>query len=318
MTLRTGFYYDPFFLQHDTGQHPENAGRLQSLLKAIEGQTKLQSLVSLQPRAAEEKEIELIHDLRYIQSVKESCAEGEPFIGSMDCAISKETFAAAKLATGAVLDAVEKVARGQLDNAFCAVRPPGHHAEHAEAMGFCYFNNVAIAAEYLRRELGMQRVLIFDFDVHHGNGTQHSFEARKDVMYASIHQDPRTCYPGTGYASERGHGEGQGYTLNFPMQPYSGDEDYSHVLQQRILPLFREYQPDFVLLSSGFDAHRDDPLAQIELTVNGFDEIVQGMKELAFKYAGGRLVSVLEGGYNYRSLAECVTSHLQLLLDDPQ
>ena len=242
---------------------------------------------------------------------------GRQVLGTKDCLLSRQTFEAARCATGMVLEAVDQVADEKLDNAFCAVRPPGHHAEYDQALGFCYFNNVAIAAEFLIRERGYRRVLIFDFDVHHGNGTQHTFEERSDVFFCSIHQDPRTCYPGTGYANERGRSEGKGYTLNCPMPPYSDNAAYHQVFVHKILPAFREYRPDFIILSAGFDAHRDDPLAQEMLTVEGFNGMLNGIKELAHQFAGGRMVSVLEGGYHYQALAECIQSHLEILLENP-
>ena len=317
MSLRTGFYFDPISLQHDTGRHPENAGRLQFLMEALEAKGTLKALQKMPSHKAELREIERIHELDYIRSVEAACAAGSRHLGTKDCVLSKQTFEAACFATGMVLEAVDQVADEKLENAFCAIRPPGHHAENSQAMGFCFFNNVAIAAEFLIRERGYQRVLIFDFDVHHGNGTQHSFEARHDVFFCSIHQDPRTCYPGTGYASEKGLSEGIGYTLNCPMPPFSDNKAYRRIFVQKILPVFQEYRLDFIILSAGFDAHRDDPLAQQMLTVEGFNDMLKGMKELAHQYAGGRMVSVLEGGYHYQALADCIQSHLEILLENP-
>jgi len=198
---------------------------------------------------------------------------------------------------------------------FCAVRPPGHHAEHDSAMGFCFFNNVAIAAEFLRTHFGYQRILIFDFDVHHGNGTQHLFEENAQVLYASTHQYPRTCYPGTGYANETGFGLGKGFTLNFPMPPGTSDEKYLEFFHNRIIPQFEEYKPDFILLSAGFDGHIRDPLAMLNLTENCYREITKTMRTLAEKFAGGRMVSLLEGGYDLEALALSVEAHIQELLN---
>lgn len=317
MSLNTGFYYDPIYLEHDTGEHPENAGRLEFLTQAMANNSKLDALQRMSNRKADLKEIEAVHGTDYIRSIEEACATGIRHLGP-DCSISPQTYQAALHASGAVLDAVSQVAEQKLNNAFCAVRPPGHHAESQEAMGFCYFNNVAVAGEFLVNQMGFERVLIFDFDVHHGNGTQHSFEERSDIFYSSIHQDPRTSYPGTGFASERGKGEGTGYTLNCPMPPFSTDEAYLGMFESTILPAFHVYNPDFIILSAGFDAHKDDPLAQEALTVNGFDRILRGMKNLAEQCADGRMVSVLEGGYHYQALAECIQSHLGILLESPQ
>jgi len=317
MTLRTGFYFDPISLQHDTGRHPENAGRLQFLMDALRTNGTLKAFREMPSRKADFREIERIHELDYIRSVEAACAEGVRYLGTKDCLLSRQTFEAARCATGMVLEAVDQVADEKLDNAFCAVRPPGHHAEYDQALGFCYFNNVAIAAEFLIRERGYRRVLIFDFDVHHGNGTQHTFEERNDVFFCSIHQDPHTCYPGTGYANERGRSGGKGFTLNCPMPPYSENEAYHQIFVHKILPAFREYRPDFIILSAGFDAHRDDPLAQEMLTVEGFNGMLNEMKDLAHQFAGGRMVSVLEGGYHYQALAECIQSHLEILIENP-
>ncbi len=315
--MRTGFYTDPIFLQHDTGGHPENAGRLDAVTAKIAADGLERLLTIRQARPADQREIGLIHDVDYMRRVEEAASSGRDFINTPDCVLSRQSYRVALNAAGALVDAVGEVAEGKMDNAFVACRPPGHHAEQHEAMGFCFFNNVAIGAAFLTRELGYQRVLIFDFDVHHGNGTQHSFEARRDIFFASIHQDPRTCYPGTGFAGERGSGEGMGYTLNVPMLPKAGDEDYLERFEQVLLPSFREFNPDFILISAGFDAHRDDPLALVELTQHGFDTMAAGMKSLALECCGGKLVSVLEGGYNYQRLSECVSSHLSLLQEEP-
>lgn len=315
--MKTGYFTDPIFLRHDTGGHPENAGRLEAIRAKLESEGLLARFAQKSSRPATEQEVGLVHTIDYMHLVEEAALSGQQFLNTPDCVISEETYSAALHGAGAFVDAVTEVAAGRLENAFLACRPPGHHAEHQEAMGFCFFNNIAIGAAMLTRELGVQRVLIFDFDVHHGNGTQHTFEDRKDVFFSSIHQHPSTCYPGTGYEKEKGRGDGLGYTLNTPMQPYATDEDYLGVFHNLLLPAFREYDPDFILLSAGFDAHRDDPLAQVNLTQTAFDEMLTGMKQLALDCCQGRLVSVLEGGYNYERLSECVASHVTLLQSDP-
>lgn len=316
MSTKTGFYYDSIYLEHETGEHPENADRLRYLTASMENNALLSALTHLRPEPAKLVDIQRIHEPKYIENVQRACDDNLPYIGTADCVISPQTYEVALNASGAILQAVSKVADGELDHAFCAVRPPGHHAEKNQALGFCYFNNIAVAAEYLTQTQGFKRVLIFDFDVHHGNGTQHSFEDREDIFFASIHQDPRTCYPGTGFASEIGKGAGRGYTLNIPMPPFSGDEEYLQIFNQFILPKFIEYQPDFILLSAGFDAHRDDPLANQNLSVAAFDHMLIAIKKLASQFAKGRIVSILEGGYDYEALRDCVESHLEILLDD--
>lgn len=314
--MKTGFFYDPIFLQHETGQHPENAGRLGAIMHRLTSDGVLAGLEQRAARRAAEEEIRLVHNPDYIRYVEEAALSGREFLDTPDCMLSQETYNVALHAAGALVDAVLDVSEGRLDNAFVACRPPGHHAESAQAMGFCYFNNVAIGASVLTERLGYERVLIFDFDVHHGNGTQHTFEARKDVYFCSMHQHPRTLYPGTGYAEERGYGEGLGYTLNVPMLPFSTDQDYLQVFDTHILPKFREYKPQFILISAGFDAHKDDPLAAINLTQAGFDGLMTRMRRLADEFCGGKIVSVLEGGYHYQRLSECVSSHVSILQAD--
>jgi acetoin utilization deacetylase AcuC-like enzyme len=213
--------------------------------------------------------------------------------------------------------AVEAVMTGQVDNAFCAVRPPGHHAERNRAMGFCFFNNVALGALYLLENFGLERVAIVDWDVHHGNGTQHLFEADPRVFYVSVHEDPQYCYPGTGYAREEGKGPGQGFTLNLPFPPRSGDEDYLEAITGQAMPRLRQFAPQFVLISAGFDAHSKDPLAHINLTRHGYRQMTRLLLDLAGESAGGHLITVLEGGYNLEVLEESVEDHVRLLLDIP-
>jgi acetoin utilization deacetylase AcuC-like enzyme len=316
--MKTGLFSDPIFQAHETGGHPENAGRLEAITRRLGENSLLQRLELRRPRPATEEEIGTIHTLDYMRYVEEAALSGRHYLDTPDCVLSHETYNVALHAAGAIVDAVLDVAEGRLDNAFVACRPPGHHAEQAQALGFCFFNNIAIAAAVLTEKLGYERVLVFDFDVHHGNGTQHSFEESKAVYFCSIHQHPLTLYPGTGFAEERGRGAGAGYTLNAPMPPYAGDEDYLEVFDQVLLPRFQDYRPQFVLVSAGFDAHRDDPLAMINLTREGFDALIQRTKALALEHCGGKLVSALEGGYDYRALADCVASHLSILQADPQ
>jgi len=254
----------------------------------------------------------MVHSEKLIYDVEEASETGATNLHSPDCVISPQTYNAALHAVGSVIDGVVEVAERRFDNAFCAVRPPGHHAENDYAMGFCFFNNIALAAEFLCTEMGFKRVLIFDFDVHHGNGTQHLFEQREDVYFVSMHQDPRTCYPGTGYADEKGKGAGTGFTLNVPVLAGTGDDEYLHIFYDQVFPKMEEYKPDFILVSAGFDAHRDDPLASLNLTEHAYRVLTSELKKLANMFSKGRIISMLEGGYDLNALSSSVLEHLSI------
>ena len=314
--MNTGFYSHPLFLEHDTGSHPENAERLRAIQNRLESERILENLELRPGRQATSGEIAMLHNETLFDEVRQASEEGMRTLHSPDCIVSEKTFSAALQAVGSVLEAVEEVSEQRLDNAFCAVRPPGHHAERDQAMGFCFFNSIALAAEYLTRRLGYRRVLIFDFDVHHGNGTQHLFEERDDVFFVSTHQDPRSCYPGTGYARETGRGPGSGFTRNLPLSPWTEDAAYLDQVEHQLLPLLIEYAPDFILVSAGFDAHRDDPLASLNLTERAFSSLTSRLKQQALESAEGRLVSILEGGYELEALSLCVSEHLKVLSSD--
>jgi acetoin utilization deacetylase AcuC-like enzyme len=314
--MKTGFYTNPIYLEHDTGSHPENANRLRAILERLESGGLMEKLKVQPGRAATTAEIKMLHAEKLISEVEAAAVSGAKMLHTQDCVISSQTYNAALHAVGSVLDAALEVAERRIDNAFCAVRPPGHHAEYETAMGFCFFNNIALAAEFLTRKKGFQRVLIFDFDVHHGNGTQHFFEERADIYFVSMHQDPRTSYPGTGFADERGSGAGSGFTLNVPVPPGMEDEKYLQTFYANVQPKLLEYNPDFVLISAGFDAHRDDPLASLNLTERTFRELTMELKQLAEKSAGGRIMSLLEGGYDLNALSSSVQEHLTVLQND--
>ena len=314
--MKTGLYTNPIFLEHDTGQHPENANRLRAILDKLESDKLMGKFKVEAGRTATSAEIKMLHTEKLISEVETASESGAQTLHTRDCVISAQTYKASLHAVGSVLDAALEVAERRLDNAFCAVRPPGHHAEFDTAMGFCFFNNIALAAEFLSREMGFQRILIIDFDVHHGNGTQHFFEERSDIFFVSMHQDPRTCYPGTGFAKENGRGVGTGYTLNVPVSPGIEDAEYLQIFSTDVKPKLEEYNPDFVLISAGFDAHRDDPLASLNLTESTFKKLSFELKRLAEQTAGGRMLSMLEGGYDLNALSSCVSEHLQILASD--
>jgi acetoin utilization deacetylase AcuC-like enzyme len=311
---KTGFIVSGRYLEHDTGQHhPECAGRIKAICQGIKEASLNSRTVLLNPEQADVSHIQRVHAGEYINEFRFACESGAGFIDSHECPVSAASYEVALLAVGGTLQAVDAVMTGQISNAFCAVRPPGHHAERAHAMGFCYFNNVAIAAEYLKAHYNLQRIAILDFDVHHGNGTQHHFEKDPAVFYGSIHQNPRTIFPGTGFEHEVGVGDGTGTILNVPVMPGSGDEEYKQAFEQKIIPALQQYRPEFLLLSAGFDAHERDPLAYVMLSDDGFAMMTRQLRALAEEVCDGRLVSVLEGGYDFPALSTSVTTHLELL-----
>ena len=311
----TGLVYDEMYLRHDTGpRHPETPQRLTAILGGIEEQGLMPSLRRIDPSPASLRWINTIHTPGYAAEVERACQDGEPFLHSTDTPISARSYEVARLAAGGVLNAVDAVVAGEVRNAFCAVRPPGHHALRDRAMGFCLFNNVAIAARYAQEKHGLAKVLIVDWDLHHGNGTQASFYEDPSVLYFSVHQYP--FYPGTGAAGETGAGAGAGYTLNVPLAAGAGDGEYARVFREELRARAMEFDPDFVLISCGFDAHERDPLGSMKVSSAGYGTLTRIVREIAEECCLGRLVSVLEGGYDEQALAESVQYHLRALLED--
>jgi acetoin utilization deacetylase AcuC-like enzyme len=307
---RTGFIYHPLYQKHETDPHPENPGRLQAILDRLENSEIPLHITKVDPREALHEEIASIHNSGYISSVEQRCREGQTSL-DMDTNISLNSYDAAILASGAGLTAVDKVIDGELRNVFCAVRPPGHHAEHERSMGFCLFNNVAVATRYAQQKRGLDRIAIFDWDVHHGNGTQNSFYSDSSVFYSSSHQFP--FYPGTGDKNETGTGDGLGATLNFPLKAYSGDEDYLSLIENKLIPEFIKFKPDLIFISAGFDAHAEDPLATMQVSSECFGKMTTLIRKCAEEICNGRLISMLEGGYNHQALSESVYNHLEAL-----
>lgn len=309
----TAFLHDPLFLDHRTGwRHPEQPQRLKAILQRLQASPVWARLRQLAPRDATREEIAAVHATAYIDELAARCAAGGMFEVDADTVASPGTYAAACRAAGAVLTAIDAVLDGRVGNAFCAVRPPGHHAERDRAMGFCFFNNVAIGAAHARRR-GLGRVAIVDWDVHHGNGTQHAFEADPTVLYISLHQFP--LYPNSGRRHENGIGAGEGFTVNLPLAAGATDTDYTRVFREDVQPAIARFRPELILISAGFDAHRDDPLAGMQLTEEGFAEMTRALCAMAAEHARGRLVSVLEGGYNLDALAASVAAHLEVLTE---
>ncbi len=312
--LPTGLVYGDVYLDHHTGtSHPERPQRLTAIIARLRRSDLFPRLLMLSPRKASVDRITTVHLAQYVQRVKQSCRAEVGWVDSPDAPASARSYDVACYAAGGVLAAVDAVMEGKVRNAFCAVRPPGHHALPDRAMGFCLFNNVAIAARYVQKKYHLPKVLIVDWDVHHGNGTQEIFYRDPTVFYFSVHQFP--FYPGTGSASEKGEGDGLGTTLNAPLPAGSGDQDYQRVFEQVLKPAALEFDPDFVLVSAGFDAHRDDPLGGMRVSSRQFGRLTLTVKQIAETCCDGRLVSVLEGGYGLEGLAESVEAHVRALLE---
>jgi acetoin utilization deacetylase AcuC-like enzyme len=302
-TQKAALIYDPASLEHDTGRHPESAARLRAVLAALAaygiGEERLR-----RPKPADLELLAEVHSARYIAELERVARSGGGY-WDLDTYISPGSYTAAIMAAGAAVEAVDAVMGGERF-AFALVRPPGHHALYASAMGFCLLNNVAVAAQHAIRGHGLARVMIIDWDVHHGNGTQDYFYSRRDVLFASTHQYP--FYPGTGAANETGEGEGKGYTVNVPLPAGTGDAEYRRVFEEVLSPVARRYRPQLILISAGYDAHIADPLGGMAVTVAGFSEMARIVRELADEVCEGRVAAVLEGGYNVEALAQSVVA----------
>lgn len=302
---KTAYLFDPIYLEHQTEWgHPERAERLIAIDSLLQSKPYYQELVRVKPRRADIKHIELVHDPAYVRRAREEIERGDEYFDSMDTSVCTRSYEVALYAAGGALAMCDLVMEGKADYGFCAVRPPGHHAERDYAAGFCIFNNVAIAARYLQTRHKLKRIAIVDWDVHHGNGTQHMFEKDRSVLYASLHQFP--YYPGTGSLMEKGREDGIDFTLNIPMDAGSGDAEYRVAFKDRIVPALDDFKPEFILISAGFDAHRNDPLAGIDLSTGIFGEFTIMLMEVAALHAENRVVALLEGGYNLDSLAASV------------
>ena len=310
---RLGLIYHPDYLKHVTGSsHPEKPQRLEVLMQHLLATPLWGTISHLRPTPALLDTIHLVHPERHTTMVKIRCQVGEQILDEGDTHVCRDSFDIALLAAGGVVQAIDEVVGGRLERAFCAVRPPGHHAESSKVMGFCLFNNVAIGARYAQKKHGVERIAVVDWDVHHGNGTQQIFYEDDSVLFISLHQYP--YYPGTGAASERGTGRGDGFTLNCPMGAGSVEKDYLDAFQAQILPALHRFQPQLLMISAGFDAHAEDPLAGINLKDESYGIMTELLLDVSGKYCGGKIVSVLEGGYNLQALARSVESHLKAMV----
>ena len=314
--LQTGIVCSAVFETHQTAAgHPECPARLTHIRECLVNENLISACRKIDPQPAERKWLEKNHNPAYLKRLEDACSSELDYIDCADSSICPESFSVAQLAAGSVLKAADQIISGDIKNCFCIVRPPGHHAEHNRSMGFCLLNNIAIAAHYLLEYHGLKRVLILDWDVHHGNGTQHSFESDPRVFFCSFHGHPETLYPGTGFAEEIGKGAGAGYTLNIPLPPFSDDNHYRKEFFETFLPAARRFAPEIILISAGFDAHCDDPLGPMNLTEESFSRLTAETCKLANEHCSGRILSVLEGGYNLPALAECSLAHLKALME---
>jgi acetoin utilization deacetylase AcuC-like enzyme len=314
--MATGLVTHPDYLKHDAGRgHPESPERLKAIEAHLHKTGLMDQLTAVAVAHPDEAGLAPWIDAAHAAGYRDALHRAVPPQGirylDADTGLSPGSWPAALAAVGGALSAVDEVISGRVNNVFCAVRPPGHHAESGRGMGFCLFNNVAIAARYLQRRHKVGKVAIVDWDVHHGNGTQEIFYNDPTVLYVSTHQHP--LFPGTGSEAETGKGAGKGFTRNCPMPAGRDDDDYAAVFVKTVIPTLKAFGPEFILISAGFDAHRDDPLAGMNVTETGFGEFTRLVRQVADHSAHGRIVSCLEGGYNLPALARSVEAHLLAL-----
>jgi acetoin utilization deacetylase AcuC-like enzyme len=312
--VKCGILYDTTFERHVTGHgHPEQIKRASFVFQKIKNAGLLENTQKIPVQKCTIQNLRLVHDLDYLQSSKKEIEDGFTSLSTGDTAICKESWDVATLATGGVINAVNQLFSGKINNAFCITRPPGHHANSNKGMGFCLFNHVAIAARYAQEKLGVGKILIVDWDVHHGNGTQDIFYEDDSVFFFSTHQSP--WYPGTGSRTETGTGIGLGYNLNCPFSAGAGKKEIiDHAFGTQLTRKMINFKPEFVIISAGFDSRMNDPLGQFQLYDQDFYELTKIILDIAKEYANGRVISVLEGGYNLKGLASASISHLQAFL----
>ena len=309
--MKVGLVYDPIYLKHDTGQHVENARRLEAIISHLEQTGLKQQLIPIKPVAASIEQLSLVHHKQHISHIQEIAQRGGGWLDA-DTVMSANSYEVALYAAGGAIKATEVVMNGEVGSAFALVRPPGHHATTEQARGFCLFNNVAIAAKYALAKYKLERIAIIDFDVHHGNGTQATFYDNPQVLYISTHQYP--FYPGTGSIDETGIGEGKATTVNITLPAGCGDAEYLEVFDQIITPAAKRFKPQLILVSAGYDPHWADGIAMMQVSTTGFAQIVKIIKELADELCSGRLAFSLEGGYNPTALASSVKATFDVLL----
>ncbi len=312
--MTTDLVYHDMFMKHEMSMgHPESPDRIRSAMEYARKAGLLDStkINLLTPKAAALEMVYSIHDSRYLEGVKAKSESGGGFY-TLDTSVNQYTYEAALLAAGGGVETVDRIMTGKINNAFVLCRPPGHHAEFARAFGFCFINNIAVAANYLIHKHELNRIMIIDYDAHHGNGTQNAFYTSNQVLYVGLHQDGRTLFPGSGFPDETGTDDGKGYTLNLAMYPGAGDRSYQMAFEEVIEPLADSYRPEFILVSVGFDGHYKDPLTSLGLTTSGFSLMNSKIKQMAAQLSSGRLACFLEGGYNLDVMGMCS----QILLEE--
>lgn len=311
--MTTALIYDAKFLEHDTGlNHPENPQRLIVIVNELLNDIKLwQSLIHITPRTASRDDILRCHTPQLFEGINTFCKNSDRYYIDADTVVCPKSFDIALLAAGAGLEAVDHLFKQNITNAFCLVRPPGHHATINQAMGFCLFNNIAIAARYAQKQYSVEKILIIDWDVHHGNGTQDIFYDDPSVFYFSTHQFP--FYPGTGAADEIGTGKGKGFTLNVPLMSGTSAQEHRAIFSESLTTLLKKFHPDLILISAGFDARKFDPLANLNLSDQDYIAMTQEVMAFAHHYCNDKVISFLEGGYNLGTLGKTVTEHIRAL-----
>jgi acetoin utilization deacetylase AcuC-like enzyme len=312
--MTTAIVTDPRYIAHTDPRHVERAERLMAIHQALDSSGLNDTLMHLTARAATDAELQAAHQRDYLETIQHYIDQGGGYIDP-DTYMNNESWEAATFAAGGLMRAVEAVMQGECDNAFALIRPPGHHATANRAMGFCIVNNVAVAARYALNTLGLERVAIIDYDVHHGNGTQDIFYEDPQVLFCSTHASP--YYPGTGLLDEMGSGEGAGTTLNVPLPLGVGDEGYEQVMRELVVPAVQRWQPQLILLSAGYDAHWSDPIGPMILSASGYARLTQMIYDLAHEVCSGQLVLTLEGGYNLDALGASVVSTIHALQGEP-
>jgi acetoin utilization deacetylase AcuC-like enzyme len=324
--MPTYLIYSDIYLGHDTGPHPESALRLSATMSYLRRKKWLDKLTLVQPRPASPEEISCIHDLKYIKELRELAEQGGGYLDG-DTPVSEKSYQAALYAAGGVITAVDKImetgpgnppspaGRRSSNNAFCLVRPPGHHARPARGMGFCLFNNVAVAAYYARQKYGLKKIAVIDWDLHHGNGTQEAFWNDQTVLFCSLHRYP--YYPGSGSEAEKGAGPGAGFTVNIPIDGSDSNRQYLEKFTGLMNKTVRPFKPELIFISAGFDSYKNDPLGGLGIEIDDYARLTRLVRSVADEYCQGRLVSALEGGYDLQGLPLCIESHLSELIDYP-